>query len=76
MSFALNKKKNFSLVPPSEGRKCWSGLAYLWGGELGFVSIDWGNQEHVLQDGGHVLSHDLLLVHAAVVLQGDDDGVW
>lgn len=43
---------------------------------MGFVSIDWGNQEHVLQDGGHVLGHDLLLLHAAVVLQGDDDRVW
>lgn len=66
--------------PPScptlrKGRKCWSGFAYLWGGELGFVSIHWGNQEHVLQDGGHVLGHDLLLLHAAVVLQGDDDRV-
>lgn len=73
---APSKKTDLSLVPTSEGRMCWSGLAYLWGGELGFVSIDRGNQEHVLQDRRHVLSHDLLLVDTAVVLQGDDDRVW
>lgn len=76
LSFELCTQQKEKLLSCPTLRRRWSGLAYLWGGELGFVSIDWSNQEHVLQDGGHVLSHDLLLVHAAVVLQGDDDGVW
>lgn len=64
----------FSHLQSAESAR--GGLAHLWGGELGFASINRGDQEHVLQDRCHVLSHDLLLLEAAVVLQGDDDRVW
>lgn len=35
-----------------------------------------GGDESAAQDGAHVLGHDLLLRHAAVVLQREDDRIF
>lgn len=35
-----------------------------------------GSDESAAQDGAHVVRHDLLLLHAAVVLQREDDRVF
>lgn len=49
---------------------------YLWGWELGGdTPIGGGGEELFPQDGLELLGQDLLLLHAAVVLQGQDHRV-
>ena len=49
---------------------------YLWGRELGGdAPIGGGGEELFPQDGLELLGQDLLLLHAAVVLQGQDHRV-
>lgn len=48
----------------------------LWGWEVcGHAVAQGGRDECAAQDGAHVAGHDFLLLHAAVVLQGEDDWV-
>lgn len=50
--------------------------ANLWRGKIGRHDVpEWGSDEGPAQYGAHVVRHDLLLLHAAVVLQGEDDRV-
>lgn len=49
---------------------------YLWGWELGGdAPISGGSEELLPQDGLELLGQDLLLLHAAVILQGQDHWV-
>ena len=50
--------------------------ANLWRREVcGHAVPQRRRDECAAQDGAHVVGHDLLLFHAAVVLQGEDDRV-
>lgn len=61
------------------GQQCpaWScSVPYLWGWELGRNSpVDGGGEELFTQDCLELLGQDFLLLHAAVVLQGEDHWV-
>lgn len=51
-------------------------MTNLWRWKIGRHDVpEWGSDEGAAQYGAHVVRHDLLLLHAAVVLQGEDDGV-
>lgn len=36
---------------------------------------EWGSEKSAAQDGAHVVRHGFLLLHTAVVLQGQDDRI-
>lgn len=49
---------------------------YLWRWKaFGHAIPQGGGDEGTAQDGAHVVGHDFLLLHAAVVLQGEDNRV-
>lgn len=80
LTLQLLKKKNTKPVsdptsppPPQKNRRAQKNL---WRWEIcGHGVPQGGGDESAAQDGAHVVGHDLLLCHAAVVLQREDDRV-